>query len=41
LVPGLIYSIWRLTSRYKGCSSCGSVRLVKIDSPKGRKLMGN
>lgn len=38
LVPGLIYSIWRLTSRQKVCRACGSTELVPVDSPRGRKL---
>lgn len=33
LVPGLIYSIWRLTSRYEGCAACGSKTLIPFDSP--------
>lgn len=39
VVPGLIYSIWRLTSRAPACSSCGAVTLVPADSPIGRKLL--
>jgi ssDNA-binding Zn-finger/Zn-ribbon topoisomerase 1 len=23
LLPGLIYSVWRLSSRYEGCPKCG------------------
>ena len=33
LVPGLIYSIWRLSARYHGCAKCTSKRVVPIDSP--------
>jgi len=33
LVPGLIYSIWRLTSRHQACPSCNGTTLVPIDSP--------
>ena len=29
-LPGLIYSIWRLASRYDGCASCGSRELVPV-----------
>jgi flagellar basal body-associated protein FliL len=39
IVPGLIYSIWRLSSRRDGCRSCGSASLVPLDSPVGRKLI--
>lgn len=33
IVPGLIYSIWRVGSRHGACAQCGSVTLVPIDSP--------
>lgn len=33
LVPGLIYSIWRHTSRYKACTSCGGSAVVPLSSP--------
>ena len=38
LIPGLIYSIWRLTSRYDGCPVCGSQNIVPISTPIGTKL---
>ena len=38
LVPGLIYSIWRLSSRTDGCKACGSTALVPTDSPFGRQM---
>jgi hypothetical protein len=33
IVPGLIYSIWRLTTRGDACPACGSVAIVPFDSP--------
>lgn len=33
LVPGVIYSIWRLTTRGKACPECGSTALIPVDSP--------
>lgn len=39
LVPGIIYSIWRLSSRYIACPTCGSNTLIPIESPRGRELM--
>ena len=39
LIPGIIYSIWRSSSRYKACPSCGSTNLIPIDSPVGKKLL--
>lgn len=38
LVPGLIYSIWRLTSKHKACGQCGSTVLVPLESPVGREI---
>jgi hypothetical protein len=38
LIPGLIYSIWRMTSKQKVCPSCGHAGMIPIDSPKGREL---
>ncbi len=43
LVPGLIYSAWRGSTRYKACSSCGAVNLVPLESPAAvahRKTLG-
>lgn len=39
LVPGIIYSIWRLTSRYTGCPKCGANEMIPVDSPLGAKLL--
>lgn len=41
IVPGLIYTIWRLTARPKACRACGSTQLVPPGSPMGRKLLGD
>jgi len=38
LIPGLIYSLWRISSRYKGCRQCGATNLVPLDSPRGKQL---
>ena len=38
IVPGLIYSIWRLSSKHETCSACGSERLVPIQTPAGQQL---
>lgn len=38
IVPGLIYSIWRLTTRTKACRSCGADNMVPLTSPMGKKL---
>ena len=33
LVPGLIYSLWRLTTRHRACATCGATNLVPIQTP--------
>jgi len=38
LLPGLIYSLWRLTSKADCCARCGSAALVPTDTPRGRAL---
>lgn len=38
IVPGLVYSIWRMTTRDRVCGSCGSAQLITIGSPVGKKL---
>ena|SRR5258708_3423557 len=40
LVPGLIYSVWRSSSRHSICPKCGNPNLIPIDSPKAQKIMG-
>lgn len=40
-IPGIIYSIWRISTRYKACSVCGSRSIVPADSPIGQKLLTN
>lgn len=34
LVPGLIYSVWRINRRHEVCRACGSAELIPHDSPK-------
>lgn len=33
LVPGLIYSLWRLSSRRQVCATCGSESIVPYSAP--------
>lgn len=39
IVPGIIYSIWRICAKYKVCKTCGGRTLIPKDSPAGMKLM--
>jgi len=37
IVPGLIYTIWRLTSRVKECPEC-SGHMIPVTTPRARAL---
>lgn len=39
ILPGLLYSVWRLTSRQKVCPQCLKPTLIPIDSPMARATM--
>lgn len=39
LVPGIIYSIWRHTTRGKVCGQCGGTQLIAVGTPVGRNLL--
>lgn len=39
LVPGLVYSIWRLTARHHACPNCGGADLVPLHSSAARRVL--
>jgi hypothetical protein len=39
LPAGLLYSLWRLSTRHLVCESCGSTALMPADSPVGRRIL--
>lgn len=39
IVPGLLYSLWRLNTRAKVCRECGSDQIIPANSPRGKKLL--
>ena len=39
ILPGLLYSLWRLSSRHKACPQCGSGNMVPVTTPRGRQLL--
>ena len=39
LIPGLIYSVWRLSTRRRVCAACGGATLVPPDTPTGKRLL--
>lgn len=38
LLPGLVYSLWRLMARRDVCGLCGAAELLPVESPRGREL---
>ena len=36
LLPGFIYSLWRLNRRHDACAKCGAATLLPLDSPVAR-----
>jgi len=39
IVPGLIYTIWRHTTHYQACRSCGAANMIPLDSPKAQEVL--
>ena len=39
IVPGIFYSIWRLTTKEKVCTVCGNANLIPVNSPVGQKII--
>jgi ribosomal protein S27AE len=39
IVPGLIYSLWRLTTKQKVCPACGAAGMIPLSSPRGAVLV--
>lgn len=37
IIPGLIYSIWRLTSKQQVCPACKKPTLIPLNTPVGQK----
>ena len=38
ILPGVIYSVWRLTTKAKVCPACSAREIVPLSSPGGQKL---
>ena len=39
ILPGLIYSFWRLSTRHDGCPSCGQTTVIPVNSPMAQKFI--
>jgi len=40
VLPGVIYSVWRLTTKAKVCPYCESREIIPLDTPEGRRIQG-
>jgi ribosomal protein S27AE len=41
ILPGVIYSVYRLSTKQKVCPKCGNATMIPTDTPAGRKLTSN
>lgn len=39
IMPGVIYSVWRVSARYEACPYCESPDLIPVDSPRAKQLL--
>lgn len=39
ILPGVLYTVWRLTSKVKLCPICGSSKFVKAGTPAAQRLL--
>jgi hypothetical protein len=39
IIPGIIYSIWRASSKQQVCPMCEGSTLIPTDSPRGKKIL--
>ncbi len=40
ILPGVLYTVWRLTTREKVCRACGAPNMIPTDSPKAKASIG-
>lgn len=39
ILGGLIYSIWRISSKYRGCPQCESANIIPTTSPRAIEIL--
>ncbi|HAW58358.1 MAG TPA: hypothetical protein DCX03_04995 [Bacteroidales bacterium] len=39
IIPGLLYSIWRMSTKYTACPKCKKPTMIPIDSLMGKKIL--
>jgi len=40
IVPGLVYSLWRASTKAPTCELCGQPGVIPADSPRARAVLG-
>ena len=38
IIPGLLYSIWRQSTKFKVCQECGNPDVIPLNSPIGKRV---
>ena len=38
ILPGVLYSLWRLSSKYDACPQCRGATMIPLNTPKGQEL---
>lgn len=39
IVPGLLYTLWRSSSKFPVCAACGSPDMIPLDSPRAKEII--
>jgi hypothetical protein len=39
IIPGLIYSLWRMSSKYNACPKCKNDSMIPTDTPIGKQML--
>ncbi len=39
IIPGLIYTVWRISSRHPICPVCKAAGMIQVDTPRGAQLV--
>lgn len=41
IFPGILYSIWRLSTRQSVCPKCNNASMIPVGTPRGQELLQN
>lgn len=39
VIPGVIYIVWNLATKYRVCGECGSSAIIPVASPEARRAL--